>query len=226
LDSPSIAVIIPTLNEEEALGRHLPRVIEAADEVVISDGGSSDGTVVLAREAGARVVAGSRGRGPQLNAGAAATAAAGLVFLHADTLLPANGIESVRDALRRGFVGGGFLVHFASEKAVYGLGSRLVNLRTRWTLAPLGDQAQFASRAAFETIAGYPDWPVLEDLDFIRRLKKQGRIAVLSPPVATSPRRFEHRGIVRSLAINWLIFALYFLGVSPYRLSKLYRETR
>jgi rSAM/selenodomain-associated transferase 2 len=226
LDSPSIAVVIPTLNEEEALGRHLPRVLGAADEVVVSDGGSSDGTVALAREAGALVVSGGRGRGLQLNAGAAATAAAGLVFLHADTLLPASGIQSVRNALRRGFVGGGFLVHFDSKKTVYGLGSRLVNLRTRWTSAPLGDQAQFASRAAFEAIAGYPDWPVLEDLDFIRRLKKHGRIALLSPPVATSPRRFEHRGIVRTLAINWLIFALYFLGVSPSRLSRLYEESR
>jgi hypothetical protein len=94
------------------------------------------------------------------------------------------------------------------------------------TSTPREHQAQFASRAAFEAIAGYPDWPVLEDLDFIRRLKKRGRIAVLSPPVVTSPRRFEHRGIVRTLAVNWLIFALYFLGVSPYRLSRLYQESR
>ena len=90
-----------------------------------------------------------------------------------------------------------------------------MNLRTRWLRSPLGDQAQFASRAAFEELGGYPEWPILEDLEFIRRLKRLGRVTILAPAVSTSARRFEDEGIARTLLRNWLIFALYYAGVSP-----------
>ena len=113
-----------------------------------------------------------------------------------------------------------------SDRPIYRLGSAIVNLRTRWGRSPLGDQAQFASRKIFEELGGYPDWPILEDLEFIRRLKRKGKMAILEPAVATSTRRFEERGITRTIIRNWLIFALYFAGASPQRLARLYRHVR
>src|SRR4051794_37846622 len=122
-----LAIVVPTLDEEEALRRHLPAVLAAADEVVVSDGGSRDATVAIARSLGARVVTGSAGRGRQLNRGAAATAAELLLFLHADTSLPPDAVERVRAAVAAGAVAGGFLLRFDSERFKMRLAARLIN---------------------------------------------------------------------------------------------------
>ncbi len=214
--------MIPTLDEEAALGPTLAAARALADEVVVSDGGSRDGTAAAARRLGAAVVTGPPGRGRQLNRGAAATTAEILVFLHADTLLGAGAPAAIRAALAGGAAGGGFRVRFDSERPLLRLGARLINLRTRLPRAPLGDQAQFTTRATFDELGGFREWPILEDLDFVRRLKRRGRIALLSPPVTTSARRFVRRGILRTIATNWWIWLLYFLGVSPHRLARLY----
>ncbi|MDH3746213.1 MAG: glycosyl transferase, partial [Acidobacteriota bacterium] len=129
-------------------------------------------------------------------------------------------------AIQSGAVGGGFLVVFDTDRWIRRLGARLVNLRTRWTRCPLGDQAQFVTRDAFEALGGFRSWPILEDLDFIRRLKRHGRTALIEKPVTTSARRFEKRGTLRTIATNWLIWLLYFLHVSPHRLACLYRNVR
>lgn len=216
-------MIIPVLNEEKALERSLPPLVGSADEIVVSDGGSGDGTQAVARRFGARVISGPRGRGTQLNAGVAASTADIFLFLHADTFLPdGSPIDNVRSAIRHGFAGGGFQIRFDAPHLVYRFGSATVNLRTRLTKAPLGDQAQFASRDAFETVGGFKEWPILEDLDFIRRLRQHGRLAILKPILSTSARRFERYGPVRTLANNWLIFMLFSLGVSPQKLQRLY----
>jgi len=222
----SVALIIPTLDEEEALGRHLAAAAAAADQLVVSDGGSRDATVALARQAGATVVTGPPGRGGQLNRGAAAASTDVLVFLHADTRLPPAGVDRVRRAVEAGAAGGAFLVRFDDDGFWMRLGSRLVNLRTRLTRVPLGDQAQFVTRDAFAALGGFRDWPILEDLDFMRRLKRHARasggIALLDPPVVTAARRYLTGGIARTIARNWLIWALYLLGVPPRRLARLY----
>jgi rSAM/selenodomain-associated transferase 2 len=220
--SAAIAVIIPALSEEHALARLLPSLGEAA-EVVVSDGGSRDGTVALARRLGARVVEGAPGRGAQLNRGAAASVAPILLFLHADTSLPAGALEAIAAAVDAGAEGGGFRVRFASARPVFALGSAVVNLRTRLTGWPLGDQAQFVTREAFEAIGGYAELALLEDLDFIRRLARRGRTRLLPLAVETSARRFEAQGTLSTILRNWLIFALYFARVSPARLARLYR---
>lgn len=232
-DSPSqsqrlrVAVILPALDEAACLPSILSALSTAgADEIVVSDGGSTDGTPDLAERHGARVVLGSAGRGAQLNRGAAATTAEILLFLHADTVLPDGALEGLRSAVASGAVGGGFCVRFASERPIFALGSRIVNLRTRLSGLPLGDQAQFATRAAFEALGGFRAWPILEDLDFARRLKRLGRVAVLSPAVRTSARRFERGGILRTLVNNWWIFARFFCGASPERLAHRYRPQR
>lgn len=223
---PSVAILIPALDEEDNLRRNLPAALAAADEVVVSDGGSRDATVRLARELGARVVTGPPGRGGQLNRAAAAASADVLLFLHADTVLAPGAVAAVREAVAAGAPGGGFLVRFDSERPIFRLGERLVDLRTRLTRAPLGDQGQFVTRGAFRELGGFRDWPVLEDLDFVRRLRRRGRIALLPLRATTSARRYEAGGVLRTVARNWLIWALYGLGVSPHRLAKLYGNVR
>lgn len=221
-----LAVIVPALDEEEAVRRNLPQVSGLFDELVLSDGGSSDGTVEAARRIGARVVRGRRGRGPQLNRGAGSTEAEILLFLHADSLPPPGAAAAIRQAVVDGAEGGGFQVRFEDGGAWMRFGTRLVNLRTRLTRLPLGDQGQFVTRAVFDELGGYKDWPILEDLDFARRLRRRGRLVILPLPMRTSSRRYIERGIVRTVVVNWLIWLLYAVGVSPHRLASLYRDVR
>jgi rSAM/selenodomain-associated transferase 2 len=225
-----MAIVMPALNEAEALRRHLPAALAVADEVVVTDGGSTDGTPEVARGLGARVVCGPAGRGGQLTRGAAATDAEILLFLHADTTLPPAGARAVRDAIAAGAVGGAFRVRFDVERPLLRLGAGLINLRTRLTGLPLGDQAQFVRRDAFLRMQGFRDWPILEDLDFALRLKKEGRTVLIGDRagdrVTTAARRFVELGIVRTVATNWLIWLLFVLGVSPHRLVRLYYRLR
>jgi rSAM/selenodomain-associated transferase 2 len=219
----TVAAIIPTLNEESSLRRNLPGVLSVADEVVVSDGGSRDSTLRLAEELGARVVEGAPGRGPQLNRGAASTVSDALLFLHADTQLPDGALPAIREVINSGKIGGGFQVRFDTDHRVMALGSRLVRLRTLLTRSPLGDQAQFISRTAFHELGGFREWPVLEDLDLVRRMKRHGEIVVLPLEAVTSARRYLEGGIARTVIVNWVIWALYLVGVSPQRLARLYR---
>ncbi len=222
-----LAIVIPTLDEERSLGGPLARALAVGDEVCVSDGGSSDTTVEIARSMGARVIEGPAGRGLQLNRGARATESEALLFLHADTRLPEEAAGRVREALAGGAVGGGFLVRF--EPALGAMRYAHVvgpGLRTRLSGLPLGDQAQFVRRDSFEALGGFREWPILEDFDFIRRLKRTGRIAIIDRPVTTSSRRFLRRGVWRTTATNYLIWILYLAGVSPHRLARLYQDIR
>jgi hypothetical protein len=149
-----------------------------------------------------------------------------LLFLHADTTLPPGGAEAVREAVAHGAPGGAFLLRFGTDHPMQRLGSWLVSQRTRWLRVPLGDQAQWATRETFERLGGFPDWPLLEDLDFMRRLRRLPGFTVIEQPVTTGARRFVELGAVRTVAINWLIWLLFFCGVSPHRLARLYRRVR
>ena len=205
---------------------NLPNVLAQADEVIVSDGGSGDRTREVAARFGARVVEGPAGRGAQLNRGAAVTSAELLLFLHADTTLPEGAAGAVRAAIARGFCGGGFRVRFEPTRPLLRFIGAFANARSRLTRVTLGDQGQFATRAAFEQLGGYREWPLLEDLDFARRLKRAGRVTVLPLAVSTSARRFERRGPLRTVLTNWLIWTLFACGVSPSRLARLYRDVR
>ncbi|MEM7051475.1 MAG: TIGR04283 family arsenosugar biosynthesis glycosyltransferase [Acidobacteriota bacterium] len=221
-----LSIIIPCLDEEGALERPLQIALAQGDEVIVTDGGSVDGSIELARRLGAGVVVGGAGRGEQLQRGAAAASGDILLFLHADTELPPNAAQDIRRAIVEGAVGGAFLLTFDSPHWLQRLGAWLINRRTRWTRIPLGDQAQFATAAAYREIGGYRDWPILEDLDFARRLGKHGRIAILPGPVTTAARRYRQGGTVRTVLRNWLIWILFACGVPPKRLEKLYRKIR
>lgn len=221
-----LAIVVPTLDEEDTVRRYLPAALAVADEVIVSDGGSADGTVAVARGLGARVVEGAPGRGGQLNRGAAAATADVLLFLHADTTLPEDGGERIREAVARGTSGGAFLLRFDVDRPMQRLGSRLINWRTRRLRVPLGDQAQFATRETFDRLGGFRDWPLLEDLDFALRLRRLPGFTLIEEPVTTGARRFVEQGAVRTVATNWLIWLLFLCGVSPHRLARLYRQIR
>ena len=225
-----LRIVIPTLDEAMTLGETLRSAFALSDDVVISDGGSRDLTVDVARAHGATVVVGPPGRGGQLRRGAALETGSGppdaYLFLHADTHLPPSAGAAIRSALVD-HLGGGF--HGRYTRGGWWLvqvGNRLVRWRTLWTGCPLGDQAQFVRRDAFEALGGYRDWPILEDLDFVRRLRALGPTTILDGPATTSARRFERQGVLRTIGTNWLIWALYFCGVSPSRLAGLYRPVR
>ena len=222
----TLAIVIPTLDEEPRLRDSLPRALAIGDQVCVSDGGSGDASVDVARSLGARVVCGAPGRGPQLNRGARATEGDVLLFLHADTRLPEGAGDRIRERVAGGAVGGGFLVRFEPARGSLRYAHRLTTLRTRITGCPLGDQAQFVRRDVFERIGGFAEWPILEDLELMRRLKREGRVAIVEQPVTTSSRRFMRRGVLRTSATNYLIWALYFAGVSPQRLARLYKNIR
>jgi GT2 family glycosyltransferase len=167
-----------------------------------------------------------------LNRGAAAAHEAGrepeeiLLFLHADTTLPEGAVELVRQAVAAGAVGGAFEIRFDAPGWVYRLGERIASLRSRWSRLALGDQAQFVRRRSFEELGGFREWPLLEDLDFMLRLRQSGPIAILRPPVVTSARRFAARGPLRTVLGNWWIWTQFVRGVPPERLAARYRDVR
>jgi hypothetical protein len=117
-------------------------------------------------------------------------------------------------------------VRFDVDRPAQRLGAWLINRRTRLIRLPLGDQAQFATRRTFDDLGGYRDWPILEDVDFARRLRRLGGMALIADPVTTGARRFIEQGAVRTVATNWLIWLLFLVGVSPHRLARFYRKIR
>ena len=150
-----------------------------------------------------------------------------LLFLHADSRLPEGAREAIEAALDDpAVVGGAFRIRYGGGGRLLRLGARLANARAEMTRCPFGDHAIFARRTVFEELGGFRDWPLLEDLDFARRLARRGRTVLLPAEVVTSARRFERLGVWRTVAINWLILLLYFAGVSPSRLARLYGQGR
>ncbi len=224
---PAVSVVVPTLNEAAVLGRTLGALPPGFAEVIVADGGSTDATVAIAQAHGARVTVSPPGRGPQMNAGAAAAKGDVLLFLHADTVLPADAPARIAAALAEtGAVAGAFLLGIESSDPRLAFIARAANLRTRLTRVPYGDQASFVRRAAFDAAGGFPDVPIMEDVELGRRLKRLGRIVVVPARVRTSARRWEREGVVRTTLRNAALVTLYLLGVHPRRLARWYGHVR
>ena len=224
-----IAVIIPTLNEEQALPDTLASVArQGFDEILVVDGGSTDGTRAVAAARGIRcVTAEPPGRARQMNAGAAASRADVLLFLHADTRLP----DGTRQAIERALddpacAGGRFDVRFERDAGLAWLIARLISLRSRLSGIATGDQALFVRRSTFEQLGGFADLPLMEDVDFTRRLRQAGHLAPLRARVVTSYRRWERCGAIRTIVLMWTLRFLYWIGVHPSRLKDLYASIR
>lgn len=225
-----LAVILPTLDEASHLPEALAHVrteLRPHDQIIVTDGGSTDHTVDLARAANADVIEGSAGRGTQLDRGARQAIERGaelLLFLHADSRLPA-GWRSALDLVASA-PGGGFLVEFDDPSLLLRLGTRLVNWRTRRLRWPLGDQAQFVTAQAYQASGGFPAWPILEDTEILRRLRPMGTLHIVPLQVRTDARRFRRRGVVRTVVVNWAIWIAYRCGVRPEHLARWYRRVR
>lgn len=226
-----LAVVIPVLDEAERIGARLAelRAEPRFAEIAVVDGGSRDGTAaVAAAVAGVRVLAAPRGRGPQMNAGAAATTAPVLVFLHADVSLPADAPRWIDDAFADpAVVAGAFRIRTVADRGRAWLAPllRLADVRSRLTRLPYGDQALFVRRAAFEAVGGFPPQPLFEDVEIVRRLWRIGRVRTVRGCVRVSGRRFLAHPL-RALAAMWLFPTLYRCGVSPVTLARLYGAPR
>lgn len=229
--TPALAVVIPVLDEEARIGRRLAEVSSqpGVAEIVVADGGSRDRTRDVARAApGVRVIEAPRGRGPQQNAGARATIADVILFLHADVELPPDAARWIATALADArVVAGAFRIRTVADAGRNWLGPllRVADLRSHVTRHPYGDQAVFVRRSAFERVGGFPDQPLFEDLELARRLRRIGKLRTVPAYVRVSGRRFLTRPVRTVLAMN-LFPTLYRLGMSAETLARLYGAPR
>jgi rSAM/selenodomain-associated transferase 2 len=224
----TLSVIVPTLDEECAIAATLTAARQPGlDELIVVDGGSRDATVALARPLSDSVLAAPRGRAPQMNAGATAARGDILLFLHADSCLPAGYPALVRAALDApGVVGGRFDLRLDAVGVAYRVLERLISLRSRLTHVATGDQAIFVRRDVFEHLGGYPRVPLMEDVALSRAIKRLGRVACLRATVTTSARRWQRHGVARTVLLMWLLRAAYYAGVPPERLARAYTDAR
>lgn len=227
-----MAVVVPVLNERPNLPACIASVRRGVPgaRIIITDGGSSDGSIEWVRsQADLHLVAAPRGKGPQLNAGAAAAPDAEvLVFLHADSELPSDAGEQIHSALTSLETAGGcFFVRFVERKPfslhllAWGMNVRAVLLHRSF-----GDQALFVRRSIFDRMGGFPDWPLFEDYELVRRMKRHGRFAVLFSPVVLSSRRFLRHGVWRTVVRVFALQLGFYCGVPPTRLKHWFADIR
>lgn len=221
------SVVIPTLNEGSTIEGALRRLRTLhPHEVIVADGGSRDRTRELARPY-ATVLSGARGRGAQLNAGAGHATGDVLLFLHADVRLPANALPAIAEALAEpDVVGGYFRVRFGRGAHEVFVAACYDLLRLRGRGIVYGDATVFARREAFQHLGGFRHYPIMEDVNFVSRLRRLGRVVELSQVVVPSSRRWRRGGIWRTWASWWALQLLYGVRVPPSWLGRMYQAVR
>ncbi len=227
--SPShISVIIPVLNDAEVLDFALSSTQDYAGvERIVVDGGSSDESAEVARSRGVKIIHSPPGRARQMNAGAEVAEGTLLVFLHADTRLPEGFDDHVRRILTpSGVAAGAFQLQIDAPSARWRFIEKTANWRSRYLQMPYGDQAIFLRAELFREMGGFPDLPIMEDFELIRRLKGRGRIVIAPAAVLTSARRWEKLGALRTTLINQLMILGFYLGFEPSRLARWYRHAK
>lgn len=244
-----LSVVIPVLNEHDSLPATIAalRDCRGIEEIIVSDGGSTDGTVPwLQAQPDIVLVRSMRGKGPQINVGAAAafdvssashvseTAATSgpsnhaLLFLHADCILSQAALDALHSVLSDVTIAGGaFYLRFAeSRPRSLRLVAWGINLRAWLRGSATGDQGIFVRRNVFHSIGGAPDWPLFEDVELVRRIKGTGKFVVLKTPVTVSGRRYIQHGVFRTALLIYALRLAYWLGVSPQRLKNWFRDAR
>jgi rSAM/selenodomain-associated transferase 2 len=228
--APTVSVIIPVLREPQPLDSLIDHLLRIADgvpvEMIIVDGSPGRETIKAISRDNAALLTAPAGRARQMNAGAAAAKGDYLLFLHCDTRLPQGAFRRIAETLSEGnLVAGAFDLRYRSEKLSMRIIARAACVRSRLTRIPYGDQAQFFRRDYFEKIGGFADIPLMEDVEIMLRIKGLGDcISILPEAVVTSARRQEKEGIVCCTLRNWTIITLYFLGISPERLVRFYKN--
>lgn len=220
----SLSIILPTLNEGAQIAEALRAAQAAAPgaELIVADGGSADDTATLAAPY-ARVIQARRGRARQMNAGAAVATGEVLLFLHADTRLPAGAPAAIDAALRDlRVIGGGFALRFDQPGPIYAAMAWSTSMRSRLARGFTGDQSIFVRTAAFRALGGYADIALMEDIELCRRLRAAGAVRVLTPPVLVSARRHRKHGPLKVLVTGWYLQILYKLGMPEFGLHRLY----
>ncbi|MDD5712890.1 MAG: TIGR04283 family arsenosugar biosynthesis glycosyltransferase [Smithellaceae bacterium] len=222
----SFSIIIPVYREEAQIDGVLAncRALEGdfAKEIIVVDGGSGE-TLGIVSDPDVIKLRSPKGRGVQMNTGAAFARGDVLIFLHADTRLPAEALMEIASARKmQGCQAGAFQLSIASPRPVFRLIEKTAALRSRLTGVPYGDQTIFLDKDLFSALDGFRPFPVMEDVDLMRRAKKKGKVLILGTSVVTSARRWEREGIVYCTLRNWLLMVLYLAGVSPQRIAKFY----
>jgi rSAM/selenodomain-associated transferase 2 len=223
-----VSIIVPTLNEELVLKKTLTQIQELSPhELIVSDGGSTDNTTLIAQKFSHRVVTGSTGRAMQMNAGADQATGDLLLFLHADNRLEPENYQKMLECMKiPKWIGGAFTLCIESDKWSINLINQLANIRSRYFGLVYGDQGIFVRAEVFKNMNGFSPIPIFEDLDFYRRLKKKGPVNLLKEKAHTSSRRWVKEGIAFTTARNILIVFLFRLGFPPRTLTKWYLAIR
>jgi rSAM/selenodomain-associated transferase 2 len=233
-DLARVSIVIPALNEANRIERAIASTRPSQNtEIVVVDGGSSDNTLSIAQNMGAKAIASPAGRAHQMNLGAQAATGDILLFLHADTCLPPGFDALVREALApdpqsapKPTIAGAFLLKIDADAMNLRWVEWGVKWRSRVLQMPYGDQALFLRADTFHQIGGFPALPIMEDFELVRRLKRMGKIAIVSEPVVTSARRWLQRGVFATTAINQMVVLGYFLGVDREWLRWFYRSKK
>ncbi len=221
-----ISIIVPALDEAGNIAETLTRLQPAralGHELLVVDGGSRDGTPLLAEPLADRVLEGPRGRARQMNAGAMEAQGDVLWFVHADTLASDGAARAISDAVQEGHIWGRFDVSIRGRSAMLPVIAWFMNRRSRLTGIATGDQGLFVCREAWDVVGGFPDIPLMEDIALSKALRAQAWPACLRERVSTSGRRWEQRGVWRTIVLMWWLRLAYFLGAAPEDLVKRYR---
>ena len=222
------SIIIPVLNELDRINTIIEQLrkqnFEIPHEIIVVDGDTQGSTITAIKDRNVTTITSEKGRGRQMNVGAAAACGEILIFLHADTILPENALEKISKTLQnKNYVGGAFDLKIDSNRLFLKYISARASMRSRWNRIPYGDQAIFIRKKYFNQIGGYKEIPLMEDVDLMRRIKKDGKkIVILPDKVTTSARRWENDGVFYTTLRNQILIRLFYLGISPHKLAKYY----
>ncbi len=228
ISAVKISIIIPVLNEAENIKAAILTIqLSTNIEVIVVDADSEDSTVEIAQSLGVKVISSSPGRAVQMNTGALAASGDILLFLHADTRLPNGFDDMIRTALRQPqTVAGAFSLRIDASFLSLRWVEWGVKMRSHFCQMPYGDQAIFLTKKVFQQIGGFPELPIMEDFELMRRLKSIGRITIIPTPVVTSARRWLQKGVFKTTLLNQIVIISYLLGVSPEQIRIWYRREK